>query len=141
MRLRRVIAVLFAGAVLLLNMPGVAQDKPVDVAQKSDETWLALVDGAKYSESWKAASAPFQKAVSEEKWVNAMQTVRAPLGKLQTRKLQSADYATTLPGAPDGEYVVIVYYTSFEHKDTAAETVISTLEKDGVWRVAGYYIK
>ena len=141
MQLRRILPVLFACVVLLLKVPVVAQDKPVDLAQRSDETWLALVDEGKYSESWKAASAAFQKAVSEEKWVSALQTVRAPLGKLHTRKLQSADYSKSLPGAPDGEYVVIVYYTSFEHKDTAAETVISTLEKDGVWRVAGYYIK
>jgi hypothetical protein len=58
-----------------------------------------------------------------------------------TRKLKSAAYTKTLPGAPDGEYVVIRYESSFEHKQSAVETVTPMLDKDGVWRVSGYYIK
>lgn len=50
-------------------------------------------------------------------------------------------YSTTLPGAPDGEYVVILYDTSFENKKSAVETVTQMIDKDGNWHVAGYYIK
>jgi hypothetical protein len=46
-----------------------------------------------------------------------------------------------LPGAPDGEYVVIQYETSFEKKAFAIETVTPSFEKDGIWRVSGYYIE
>ncbi len=46
-----------------------------------------------------------------------------------------------MPGAPDGEYVVIQYDSSFEHKQAAVETVTPMLDKDGKWRVSGYYIK
>jgi len=42
---------------------------------------------------------------------------------------------------PDGEYVVIQYDSSFEHKQSAVETVTPMLDKDGKWRVSGYYIK
>jgi hypothetical protein len=63
------------------------------------------------------------------------------LGKLLSRKLKSATYKTTMPGAPDGEYVVIQYDSSFEHKQAAVETVTPMLDKDGKWRVSGYYIK
>jgi hypothetical protein len=55
--------------------------------------------------------------------------------------LLSATYTTQLPGAPDGEYVVLQYDTSFEHKKTAIETVTPVMDKDGKWRVSGYYIK
>lgn len=48
---------------------------------------------------------------------------------------------TSLPGAPDGKYVVIQYDTSFENKKAAVETVTPMLDKDGKWRVSGYYIK
>jgi len=41
----------------------------------------------------------------------------------------------------DGEYVVSIYTTKFEHKENALETMVSMLEKDGSWRVAGYYFK
>jgi hypothetical protein len=60
---------------------------------------------------------------------------------LISRKLKSKKYTTSLPGAPDGKYVVIQYETSFEHKKSAIETVTPMLDKDGKWRVSGYYIK
>ncbi len=48
---------------------------------------------------------------------------------------------TSLPGAPDGEYVVIQYNTEFENKKVAIETITPMLDDDGKWRVSGYYIK
>jgi Protein of unknown function (DUF4019) len=67
--------------------------------------------------------------------------VRDPLGKVLSRTLKSATYTTSLPGAPDGEYVVIQYDTSFEHKKSAVETITPMLDKDDHWRVSGYFIK
>jgi hypothetical protein len=141
MRLARMGFVLFAGALLALDVTGLAQAKPEEKAQRSDKAWLALTDTGKYAESWKAASAAFQAGVSEEKWESALQQVRSPLGKVETRKLKGAAYSKTLPGAPEGAYVVIQYETSFEHKQAAVETVTASLEKDGAWRVVGYFIK
>jgi hypothetical protein len=46
-----------------------------------------------------------------------------------------------LPGAPDGKYVVVQFDTSFQRKKSALETVTPMMEKDGKWRVSGYYIK
>jgi hypothetical protein len=57
------------------------------------------------------------------------------------RKLKSKQYTKNLPGAPDGECVVIQYETTFEKKQSAIETVTPMLDKDGKWRVSGYYIK
>jgi Protein of unknown function (DUF4019) len=128
-----------------------AQEKPKEGAQAQptveqmgvqiSDKWLDLIDSGDYAASWKVAAAVFQAAVTEEKWVSTMKAVREPLGKVRVRKLQSATYTTLLPGVAEGEYVVILYETSFEHKETAQETVIVSREKDKVWRVAGYYIK
>ncbi len=118
-----------------------AQDKPELMAQLANGEWLPLVDGGKYGESWEAASAGLKAAVVKTQWEKAMTDNRAPLGKVVTRVLASSAYSKTLPGAPDGEYVVTLYTTQFEHKESAQETVISVLEKDGKWRVAGYYFK
>ena len=71
----------------------------------------------------------------------AMKTVRAPLGKLLSRKVKSAVYHTSLQGAPDGRYVVIQFETSFENKKDAVETVTPMADPDGQWRVSGYYIR
>ena len=74
-------------------------------------------------------------------WVHAVTAVRAPLGPLKSRTLKSANFTRSLPGAPDGEYVVIQFDSQFEHKASAVETVTPMRDKDGIWRVAGYYIK
>jgi len=122
-------ALLFAGA------------KPEEEAQKAAEQWLALVDGGKYAESWKTAAQYFKAAVPQDHWEHSLYAVRKPLGTLVTRKLKSAKYATSLPGAPDGEYVVLQFDTSFTGKMTTIETVTPMLDKDGKWRVSGYFIK
>ena len=113
--------------------------------QKAGETaaerWLGIVDEGNYGESWKEAATLFRQAITQERWEQALQGVRKPLGKLISRQMTSRTYTTSLPGAPDGEYVVLKFETSFERKKSAVETVTSTLDKDGQWRVAGYFIK
>ena len=79
--------------------------------------------------------------MSEAQWRQSIGGARGPLGKLVSRRLQSARYTRTLPGAPDGEYVVLRYATTFEHKKDAFETVTPMKDDDGVWRVSGYFIR
>jgi hypothetical protein len=145
-RLRQAESKLLWGFLVLALLLGVcsavqAQQKPEQLAQQSADAWLALVDSGKYADSWQEAAQLFKAAVSKEKWRDALRGTRDPLGKMLSRKLKSATYAKTLPGAPDGEYVVIQYESSFEHKQSAVETVTPMLDKDGQWRVSGYYIK
>jgi hypothetical protein len=54
---------------------------------------------------------------------------------------ETATTATTLPGAPDGQYVVFDFDATYENKAAAAERVTVVREKDGSWRAVGYYIK
>jgi hypothetical protein len=70
-----------------------------------------------------------------------MKSFRKPLGMALTREIISKQYMTSLPGAPDGEYVVIQHSTSFENKKSTVETVTPMLDKDNIWRVSGYFIK
>ena len=107
----------------------------------SAEKWLKIVDKGNYIESWKASSEYFKQAVTREQWEQAVKAVRQPLGKLIVRKVKSATYTSSLPGAPDGQYVVIQFNTSFENKKAAIETITPMIDKDGKWRVSGYYIK
>ena len=126
-----------------LILTGVLQAN--EVAEKAAITgsmaWLSLVDEGNYAESWNQAAGLFKNAVTKEQWLNSMQAFRVPLGKIVARKLKSKQYTKTLPGAPDGEYVVIQYETTFENKKSSVETVTPMLDKDGKWRVSGYYIQ
>jgi hypothetical protein len=110
------------------------------IAVAAAEKWLIMIDGGRYGESWKEAAGYFRTAVKQEQWEQTLQALRKPFGKLISRKLKSKSYTTSLPGAPDGEYVVIQFETSFENKKSAIETVTPVKDKDGKWRVSGYYI-
>ncbi len=105
------------------------------------EQWLELIDNENYPKSWETAAELFKGAVTQEQWLQAMQSIRSPLGSKIMRNCASVKYMTSMPGAPDGEYVVIQFETSFEKKSSAIETVTPMLDKDGAWRVSGYYIK
>ena len=126
---------------LLFLYPVNADQGPEKSALDSAEKWLSLVDNGSYEQSWDEAAGFLKNAVSKEKWLASMKAFREPLGKLKLRTVISKQYTTSLPGAPDGEYVVIQFKTSFGNKESATETVTPMLDKDGTWRVSGYYIK
>jgi hypothetical protein len=82
----------------------------------------------------------FQAAVSKPDWSDALTKVRGPFGAMKARELVAADYTKALPGAPAGEYVLIRYNTRFE-KGNAVEIVTPMRDKDGSWKVSGYYVQ
>jgi hypothetical protein len=129
-------------AVVLTGVNGWAGEAEKEAAAiKAAESWLGLVDAGKYAESWTEAATYFRNAVPQAQWEQSLGAVRAPLGALVSRAVSNAAYRTTLPGAPDGEYVLIQFSTSFSNKTTAIERVTPMMDTDGVWRVSGYYIK
>ena len=103
--------------------------------------WLLLVDSEQGSESWNEAASLFKLNVSRSQWARAIGSARRPLGKMESRSFLDAAYKTELPGAPDGKYVVIRYQVSFENKAGAVETITPMLDKDGLWRVSGYFVR
>lgn len=111
-----------------------------DAAQAAALTWLKLVDRGDYGASWNAAATLFKSQVSARQWAAAASNARRPFGALRSRRLKSATYTTTLPGAPDGHYVVLQFDAAYERKAKAVETVTPLLEA-GRWRVSGYYIR
>ena len=131
-----------AAALILVGLSTSADDSDaVARAQLAARSWLALTDGAKYGQSWEDAASLFKGAVTKADWEKAVKGVRSPLGALKVRKVKSTTFTRTLPGAPDGEYVVIQFETQFENKAAAIETVTPMRDKDGAWRVSGYFIK
>lgn len=105
------------------------------------QTWLAGIDAGNYAQSWKESAMFFRKAITENGWSAALTTARKPLGEVKSRKLLNAKSAKSLPGAPDGDYVVMQFDTSFAAKEKAVETVTFMKEPDGSWKAAGYFIR
>lgn len=138
---------LTALAAVILATVGFAQTStpadPKAAAVGAMEPWLKEIDGGKYADSWTDASRFFQKAITSDKWVAALTSVRTPLGRCHSRKLASAILQKDpVEGgtAVKGEFVVAQFDTSFANMKYAVETVSFVKEGDS-WKAAGYFIK
>ncbi len=139
--IQRIISVVFVGLILFSGTAMASNPEKEEAAALAAKQWLATVDAGKYAESWKESAEFFRNAITSEHWEQSLRAVRTPLGKTVSRKVLTKSYKTSLPGVPDGDYVVIQFSTSFEHKKAAIETVTPMMDLDGKWRVSGYYIK
>lgn len=138
-------SVLFSILSLVIALSGFHPSKASEsdevAAEKAALSWLNLVDEFKYPQSWTAAASNFKSAVKKSQWEAQIKAAREPMGKIISRAVKTKKYATSLPGAPDGEYVVIQFETKFANKSAAVETITPQKEKDGQWRVGGYFIR
>ena len=135
---------LFVQILVTVAMSGAlsfAATTPEQAAQKSAEQWLALVDAGKYSQSWKETAPYFQRNVPQDQWEVNGKHIRESFGNVISRKLKSAQYTKSVPGAADGEYVILQFDTSFAKKKSAVETITPMRDKDGHWKVSGYFVK
>jgi hypothetical protein len=110
-------------------------------AAEAAVAWLALVDAGDYDASHAEAAAAFQAAVTPGAWAQAVAAARGPIGEVTSRDLSGAEYQASLPNAPDGEYVLLRYRSSFESLANAVETLAMMKEEDGSWRTAGYFVQ
>lgn len=123
------------------NKGAKAEQPDTKPAQKAAGAWVRLIDEGKYDESWDQAAHIFKDRVTKETWAKNVKAVREPFGKVVSRNLGDTQYLKHMPGAPDGEYVMMRLDGSFANRKDTTETVIATKEKDGEWRVSGYFIK
>ena len=103
--------------------------------------WLVQIDKGEYLESWDNAAPYFQNQILQTRWSAALKASRRPLGNLTSRNINSSEFKSELPGAPDGNYYILTYNSSFENKASAIETITLTKGIDGKWKTVGYFIK
>ena len=111
-----------------------------DCKREAAISWLELVDSGEYGLSWQNAAPLFKDRISSTEWVKALKQIRKPFGKVTSRSIKTATKHNSLPGVPDGQYIVVKLITSYERKQSSVETVTLSRESNG-WRVAGYFIK
>lgn len=121
--------------------PAADVNRDVRAALEAANLWLGLTDINRGAQSWEQAAPVFQRAISAQDWAQSLQAARLPLGKVKSRKTKDAVFTRTIPGQPDGEYVVIQYDTAFEKKADAHEMVTMVFGIDSRWRVAGYLVR
>ncbi len=124
-----------------LPAQGIPDSAKVASATAAAESWLALVDEARYGQSWEKAAEAFRAAVTSAQWEAAVVQARGPLEPFGARTLLGARYTKELPNAPPGEYVLIQYRTAVSQDRMVVETVVPMLDPDGIWRVSGYFVR
>jgi hypothetical protein len=120
--------------------PSVAAEVDPAVLETA-ERWLALVDADDFPGSWAATGDLFKGEVSEETWQESMAEVREQMGAVRERHLQNQTLETVMPGAPEGEYMMLEYRSVFDQQARGAELVVLMKQDDGSWRVIGYFLQ
>lgn len=127
-------------ALLSTTVTFAAQEDKELAAEEAARDWLVYVDEGEYATSWRDSGELFRQQVASHTWEDSATSAREPLGEVNSRELRVTQYTTDLPGAPDGEYVIVQFDSSFENKKSGVETVTLALEEDD-WRVIGYFIQ
>ena len=141
-------SLVFAALALSLSVGGSAQpDAPPAPSVKAEPAsaaaareWLALIDNGQWEESWQQAGLLFRSEITSGRWTHQLRPVREQLGGVVSRAFLNAEPAESLPGAPDGDYVVLQFATAFETMPEAVEVVTLAKEETG-WAVIGYFVR
>jgi hypothetical protein len=132
---------LVSAGLIALSCPTYSSETDENAAVTASKQWLSIVDKGQYGQSWDQAAGFFKANIKKKDFETKLKASRGQFGELVSRKLKSKQYTASMPGAPDGKYVVIQYETSFSGKKDATETITPMLDKDGQWKVSGYFIK
>ena len=145
MMLRRCLVVALA---LLVAGGAQAMSAAERNALNAAEKWLAFVDDGRYADAWPRAAASFKAKVNRQDWRDGARDLRKPYGRLVQRKPEKIAFIGSQSPASDGTEsvkagatVAIIFTTKFAGDKPANEEVTVEFEKDGIWRVAGYFIR
>ena len=117
--------------------PHIAEEQ---AAERQALGFLGYLDHGRYADSYAYTGMLIRAQMDRDAFASQIEKTRAGVGALQSRELIDAGYATSVPGAPEGQYVVLHYHSSFANRPDAVETLTLAFAK-GYWRVSGYYIK
>jgi hypothetical protein len=115
-------------------------------ALNAAERWLVPVDAQRYADAWAMSAASFKGSVDRTKFRDGMRDLRKEYGRVVLRKAEKMAFVGSRPapedsGPKEGAQLSILFDTKFVRNRQATEEVLMELEKDGLWRVAGYYIR
>jgi hypothetical protein len=111
----------------------------IEASQVAKE-YVDDLDKGRFAESWTKGDPIFQRTITQQEWVTALNLARKRLGKANSRTLKDQKPALDPHGLPAGPYMVIEYNTSFDHAATSGELLTLRLGPDGKWRILTYQV-
>ena len=137
----RAIVILVLGLALTLAACGQKNKEAVERVKAMAGQWLTLIDEGLYNEAWDAGGQYFKQHVDKKDWYDILTKDRKPLGAVISREIDETKYKSNMYGAPDGEYILIIFETKYEKSKPVKEEVTYVQEQDGQWRLVGYRTK
>ena len=150
MSLRRTLAALAAVLSMALPVGGQAQSMSPEQRQalNAAERWLVTVDAERYANAWAMAAESFKASVPQKEFRDGIRRIRQDYGRVVLRKSEKIGFVGEAPkpddptgAAKEGMQIAILFDTKFAGSKRATEEMSVVLEKDGLWRVAGYHIR
>ena len=126
-------------ALALQTPPARATPAEEAEAVAAVKAWLQIVDAGHYEEAWQSCAGPFRIAVPKATFMRQLKDVREMLGQVTSRKVSTQSAATSVPTGPPGQYVIVELKTDFTKRTGLTERVTPMLDRDGKWRVSGYF--
>jgi len=139
----RIHIVLIIASIFMIAFPLLNQAPNKEKAEKATAVameFLHLIDAEKYTESWRMSAGLMKAKVSEQDWVEKLTRARELAGPLVERRQEDVSYSTSAVDSPEGEYISLVFASSFQKAESVDEYVTVMLD-DGDWKVAGYFIQ
>lgn len=129
----------FLLAAILLSLGTYAQAF-ANTAESAALAWLESIDNGEVEQAWESSSPLLKTPLSPSMLRRIIELARNEFGPVESRRQVQASHYRSMPGAPDGDYMVFIFHTRFENKARGVETVTPHLE-NGEWRVSGYYVQ
>ena len=81
-------------------------------AQRQALGFLVYLDHGRYADSYAYTGMLIRSQLDRTAFSTQIEKARAGTGAMQSRDVTDVNYATSLPEAPEGQYVVLHYHTS-----------------------------
>ena len=137
----------FALLLLVLAIPAFSaapqsRPKPEDLAKQPAESWLALVDAGKYADSYRDAAESFKQRVSKGTMGIHRQGRACPAGTSAIKEIQKHHLLKRrYPARPTANMWSFNTIACSSTNNPPSKPSAPMLDKDGTWRVSGYFIK
>ncbi|WP_083003296.1 DUF4019 domain-containing protein [Halomonas sp. GT] len=132
-------SVAFFLVAILLSLVPYAQAS-AQTAEAAALAWLESIDSGEVEQAWETSSSLLKTPLSPNMLRRIIELARHEFGAVESRRKVQVSHYQSMPGAPDGDYMVFIFHTRFENKARGIETVTPHLE-NGEWRVSGYYVQ
>lgn len=120
--------------------PDPALVQAVDASVQAAEAWLKIVDQGSYGNSWDAAALPLRLTMSRKEWMLSLDTMRKGLGHPVDRKVADIRLAQDPKGLARGNYMIVIFETTFTGGHLAKEIVTLQQSNNGQWNVMTYLV-